>query len=278
MQRRAFLQSPPPAARRRSRPPAARQHKMIGIQVGAVSFVDEGVEKVLDVSSRMAPSTRSSSPPSPTAAASPAARCPASRCPITANRSTTPTPSTAAVTPRIHPRVLPRHRAHRFPRARVRRLRRARSRSALSAAKRGMKTICWFEDVWRRDVPHVEQTPRKYSSMARSPPRFCFNNPNYRNWLLGTVEDYARSYEIDGIMWGSERAGRLLQHARRSHGGNPQPRNVTCFCELLRGQSPRARHRPWPRPRRVSKRSPNSSQPRARASAPSMATTSRCGA
>jgi hypothetical protein len=24
-----------------------------------------------------------------------------------------------------------------------------------SARKRGMKTICWFEDVWRRDVPRV---------------------------------------------------------------------------------------------------------------------------
>ena len=38
----------------------------------------------------------------------------------------------------------------------------------------------------------------------------CFNNPGYQNFTLGLVEDYARSYEIGGIMWGSERQGGLL--------------------------------------------------------------------
>ena len=47
----------------------------------------------------------------------------------------------------------------------------------------------------------------------------CFNNPNYRNWLLGAVEDYTRSYEIDGIMWGSERQGAFANALGASHGG-----------------------------------------------------------
>src|SRR6202161_4221613 len=54
--RRAFLQSAAaaaltasmPAAAQAEAPPATTKEKMIGIQVGAVSFVDEGTGKVLD--------------------------------------------------------------------------------------------------------------------------------------------------------------------------------------------------------------------------------------
>ena len=72
------------------------------------------------------------------------------------------------------------------------------------AKKRGMNTICWFEDVWSSSVPNIAQAQEKRFDGSNAT-TVCFNNPNYRNWLLGTVEDYTRSYEIDGIMWGSER-------------------------------------------------------------------------
>ncbi len=62
--------------------------------------------------------------------------------------------------------------------------------------------------------------------MATNSVTLCFNNPNYRNWLLGAVEDYARSYEIDGIMWGSEREGAFSNMLRGTN-----PRTVTCFCQ-----------------------------------------------
>ena len=93
-----------------------------------------------------------------------------------------------------------------------------------SARKRGMKTICWFEDVWSRDVPNVAQAQEKQLD-GQNAGTLCFNNPNYRNWLLGTVEDYTRSWEIDGIMWGSERQGAFSNMTR---GVNPG--GVTCFC------------------------------------------------
>jgi len=61
----------------------------------------------------------------------------------------------------------------------------------------------------------------------------CFNNPNYRNWLLGAVEDYARSYEIDGIMWGSERQGAFANALGASHGGGGGGvARTTCFCQF----------------------------------------------
>ena len=97
-----------------------------------------------------------------------------------------------------------------------------------SARKRGMKTICWFEDVWSRDVPNVAQAAERTFD-GRVATTLCFNNPNYRNWLLGTVEDYARSHEIDGIMWGSERHGAFSNLTRAAN-----LNALTCFCEHCR--------------------------------------------
>lgn len=52
----------------------------------------------------------------------------------------------------------------------------------------------------------------------------CWNNPDYRNWVYGTAEDIFSNYELDGIQYGAERTGpisRLL-----FNGDIP-----TCFCE-----------------------------------------------
>ena len=48
------------------------------------------------------------------------------------------------------------------------------------------------------------------------------------------VEDYARSYDIDGIMWGSERQGAFSNALGASHGGGGGgiPTHVTCFCQF----------------------------------------------
>ena len=57
MDRRSFLRNTVAGAVTAAVQPAAAQpapSKMIGIQVGAVSFVDEGVDKVLDVFQRNA--------------------------------------------------------------------------------------------------------------------------------------------------------------------------------------------------------------------------------
>ena len=47
------------------------------------------------------------------------------------------------------------------------------------------------------------------------------------------MEDYTRSYDIDGIMWGSERHGALGTALGASHGGaRSDPGRVGCFCEF----------------------------------------------
>jgi hypothetical protein len=105
------------------------------------------------------------------------------------------------------------------------------------ARKRGMKTFCWviednvlprvrnIELLWERDL---------YGRMAGEYPGGpCSHNPNYRNFLLGLFEDYARSYEIDGVMWGAERQGAFGNALGAYHeGGDTDPGAVTCFCEF----------------------------------------------
>jgi hypothetical protein len=96
-----------------------------------------------------------------------------------------------------------------------------------------MKTICWFEDVFRADIPNIEQL-QEQDLHGRSAHTLCFNNPNYRNWLLGTVEDYSSSHDIDGIMWGSERQGPFSNALGASHGQSRSPASITCFCEFCK--------------------------------------------
>src|SRR5262249_48988813 len=59
----------------------------------------------------------------------------------------------------------------------------------------------------------------------------CLRNPNTRNFWLGLVEDYLRSYDVDGLMWGSERQGPLNNAIGASHGGAGDPGSVGCFCK-----------------------------------------------
>ena len=65
----------------------------------------------------------------------------------------------------------------------------------------------------------------------RQPGGPCHNNPAYLAFTLGLVEDYARSYEIGGIMWGSERQSGLLNALGLSQSRGVDPGRATCFCE-----------------------------------------------
>jgi hypothetical protein len=98
-----------------------------------------------------------------------------------------------------------------------------------AAHRRGMKVICWFEDVFDKSVRGVDQAV-EIDVHGRPTTRTCMRNPNTRNFWLGLVEDYLRSYEVDGLMWGSERQGPLDNAIAASHGGRGNPGTVGCFC------------------------------------------------
>src|SRR6202044_1097981 len=215
MDRRGFLQAAAAGALTAAASPAAG--KMIGIQVGAVSFVDEGVEKVLDVFQQdgavntlfLATFTYGRGIAGRQIASQP--------LPDHGKREYDTDTFHGGSYTRIHPEyyrdtVLTDFRAPEFGDYDV-------LEAVLpSARKRGMKTICWFEDVFRKDLPNIDQLQEKELS-GNNATTVCFNNPNYRNWLLGIVEDWSRSYDIDGIMWGSERQG-AFSNALNAHAGS----------------------------------------------------------
>jgi hypothetical protein len=62
----------------------------------------------------------------------------------------------------------------------------------------------------------------------------CFNNPAYQNFTLGLVEDYARSYDIGGLMWGSERQSGFLNTLALSQSDVLNASRTTCFCQYCR--------------------------------------------
>ena len=99
-----------------------------------------------------------------------------------------------------------------------------------------MKTICWYGDVFRRDLPNIEKLQEKRICTSRNATTLCFNNPDYKKWLLAIAEDWSRSYDIDGIMWGSERQGAFSNALGASH-GRSDPARVTCFCNFCQAKA-----------------------------------------
>ena len=57
----------------------------------------------------------------------------------------------------------------------------------------------------------------------------CLRNPDYINWLLAVTEDQVRSYEFDGLMIGSERNGPLGNVL--GDGGFARDGMAYCFCQ-----------------------------------------------
>src|SRR5437870_4497260 len=209
--------------------------KMIGIQVGAVSFVDEGTEKVLDVLQERA-------------------------CVNTLFLAVF-TYGRGIAGRQIPGQPLPDHGKQeydlnfhggnfatphpRYYKNTVLKDTRAPDHGDLdilaevlpAAQERGLKVICWLEDVFRTDLPNIQKVQERdlYGQNAET---LCVNNPDYRNFFTGLVEDYARSYDIDGIMWGSERQGPLSDSLGATHDTPPiDPGNVTCFCGFCQSKA-----------------------------------------
>ncbi len=101
------------------------------------------------------------------------------------------------------------------------------------AKKRGLKIICSCEDVWNRSVPNVEPT-LEIDLKGRKAGTQCLLNADVRNFWTSLVTDYCQSYEIDGILFFNERNGPLLNALGASHAQSIASGRVTCFCDLHR--------------------------------------------
>ena len=199
----------------------------IGIQVGAVSFLDEGTDRVLDILSETAAVDtlflaaftygRGIGGRQPRGSALPDHGKQEYDDNYHGGIFATPHPQYYKNTS-ILPQKAPDHPDYDvigdvLPRAR----------------KRGMKVIAWYEDVFRNDVPGIDKA-FEVDVHGKPAARVCYRNPNTMNFWLGLTEDFLRSDPLDGLMFGSERQGPLNAAIGASHGGGAAPGTVGCFC------------------------------------------------
>jgi hypothetical protein len=205
---------------------------MIGIQVGAVSFVDEGTDRVLDALAEMA-SVNTLFVATFTYGRGIAGRqLPNQPLPDHGKQQydtdtfhggnyATPHPQYYRNTALV-PEKAPDHPGYDvladvIPKARA----------------RNMKVVAWFEDVLRYTSAISAPGFDKAREVVLAGPESdfaCSRNPNTRQFWLGLVEDYLRSYDVDGLMWGSERQGPLGNVLGTNHGGAGAGGRLACFC------------------------------------------------
>lgn len=100
-----------------------------------------------------------------------------------------------------------------------------------AARKRGMKLFCSIEDVFRGDVSGVKEVS-EVDLQGRRGGGLCLFNPNVRAFWTGLATDLCKSYDVDGILFFNERNGPLLNAVGASHAQSIASSRVTCFCEF----------------------------------------------
>ena len=208
---------------------ALRRDKMIGIQIGAVSFADEGVEPVLDILQ--------------------------GRGAVNTVFLTTFTYGRGLAGRQIPGQPFPDHGKQEsdektfhggnyatphsgFYTKTVLKQTRAPELGDLDivaavlppARKRGLKLLCSIEDVFRGDVPGVKEVS-EVDLQGRKGGGLCLCHPDVRAFWTGLATDLCKSYDIDGILFFNERSGPLVNALGASHAQSIASSRVTCFCE-----------------------------------------------
>ncbi|RPI26359.1 MAG: hypothetical protein EHM61_11960 [Acidobacteria bacterium] len=219
---------PIPALVKAAEQPAAAR-KTIGIQVGAVSFVDEGTETVLDLLQE--------------------------RGAVDTIYLTTFTYGRGLAGRQVPGQPFPDHGRQEsdektfhggnyaiphpeFYDDTVLKQTRAPEHGALdivatvlpAAKKRGMRVFSSIEDVFRSDIPGVKEVA-EVDLQGRKTSTLCLYHPDVRAFWTGLATDLCKSYEIDGILFFNERNGPLLNALGASHAQSIASSRVTCFCE-----------------------------------------------
>src|SRR5262245_48986538 len=207
----------------------AGRRKTVGIQVGSISFVDEGVDPVLEILQE--------------------------RGRVDTIYLTTFTYGRGLAGRQVPGQPFPDHgvrqsdektfhggnyaRPHaRFYRDTVLKETRAPDHGDLdiveavlpAARKRGLRLICSVEDVWRNSVPGFDRVA-EVDLRGRKAGTVCLMNPDVRRFWTALVTDLCSSYAIDGILFFNERNSPLLNATGSSHSQQIASSRTTCFCE-----------------------------------------------
>ena len=204
--------------------------KIIGIQVGSISFVDEGVEQVLDVLKQRGAVNTVFLTTFTYGRGLGGRQVPGQPFPDHGKQESdekifrggnyaTPHPEFYRNTPLTQTRA-PDHGDLDIVAA------------VLPAArKRGMKLLCSIEDVFRSDLPGVKEVA-EVDLQGRKTGALCLFHPGVRAFWTGLAADLCASYGIDGILFFNERNGPLLNALGASHAQSIASSRVTCFCEF----------------------------------------------
>jgi len=120
------------------------------------------------------------------------------------------------------------------------RLRRAAGGFA-GGTEAGHQTICWFEDVFRKDLPNIDSCKRR-SCPGKTRPHCALTIRTTGIFFLGIVMTGLTLMRSMGDV-GFRAARSVCQCAGRECGGrNTNPHNVTCFCHIA--SQGEARHQP----------------------------------
>jgi hypothetical protein len=101
------------------------------------------------------------------------------------------------------------------------------------AKAKQMQTYALFEEAYNpRLMPNFEKIAEVdlYGKIGRST---CFNNPYARSFIASMVSDWVTNNDLDGLMWESERQG-PLNSALGAHFGTFGTRrsSICCFCDF----------------------------------------------
>jgi ASC-1-like (ASCH) protein len=98
------------------------------------------------------------------------------------------------------------------------------------AKKRGMKVFASIEDQWRLDVPGITDL-REIDLYGRKVNTLCLFNPDVKEFWNALVTDLCTSYDIDGVLFFNERNGPFLSALGASHFQRIDSSRATCFCD-----------------------------------------------
>src|SRR5881398_2233537 len=203
--------------------------KMIGIQVGSISFVDEGVEPVLDIFQEKGAVDTIFVTTFTYGRGLGGRQIPGQPFPDHGKQESDEKTFHGGNYATPHPD---------FYRNTVLKQTRAPDHGDLDilaavlpgAKKRGMKLFCSIEDVFRPDVPGVKEVT-EVDLQGRRAGTLCLFHPDVRAFWTGLATDLCKSYDIDGILFFNERNGPLLNALGTSHTQSIASSRVTCFCE-----------------------------------------------
>ena len=213
---------------------ATGREKIIGIQIGAVSFLDEGTERVLDIVQERG---------AVNAIFVASFSCGRGTGGRQVRREALPDHGRQEYDPDFHGGNFATPHPEFYTRTSLKQTRApdygdydVLADVVPRAHARGIKVYAFYEDRFREGLPGMADLREVGRNGERASYMLCPLHPDYREFVIGLTRDYCESYAIDGVMWGSERQGPLHNAIGAESGAGivDDRARVGCFCEFHR--------------------------------------------